>query len=433
MKRLFSVILLISLLALSACVPHGGEPKETAAPTQAQTPEPSQEPEEEFDDRFCDTTMNLLDLGDSYIWSAYTYGRYIYYHDKNTGVFDVLCSKPECMHDRKKLNQSCGGYVDSPIPCISYYGGKLYFIAWYKEPGSQSRPALMRMEPDSTRRELVKFICLPEYCVPAAFVINRGRLYLFAKEQRVIGGLASVAVDIFTSELSDDELVNIYHNDPGSGFMPAVFMRCVDKYLYFLCGTQPGSEPTVMCEINRYDPESGELSMLFEPTEVGQGSILDFWAEDDETFYFSRAPTWGSEEPCEVCIVLGGNAEHLLDTMDAGAKPERYGVCLLGKNAVYSLARVNNEDGSCIWHLWVRSFDGETIAKGALPFSFRDELDRNNAGLFLNNGGGDDTVFIAEFFNIAYNTAASEQIFYLVRYELDGGCLNETLLAYTIG
>ena len=419
-------LLVILLVFFTSCFPKGGSEPPVSNDDHAETIAISN-----HDDRFADTNLDLLDAGDFLVWNPHSYGRYYHYYDKTTDESGILCSKPECVHNSTGINRECGAFVDCTIPSISCYNGKLYFVDSYKEEGKASKLALLRMNTDSTNREFVKYIDIPENCTPVCFGIHRGRMYLYAREQTTINAVPTIAVNIFTSDLNGGGFENIYRREYGS-YSPFVFLRYQGEYMYFFCGLRQNADSGLTCEINRYSPASGTVDTKLADLNIGDHSPQDFWVCDDGSFLFSVNSDNDIDEPAFIYKVIDGKAEPLMEARDTGSDCEVYRIIYLGDNAVFSMKLVYGENYSGTWHLWVRSFDGDTIAKGVLPFDFRDGLDNNNSVLFIGNGGGDETCFIGEYVNISYDTEKGEQIYYLVRYTFNDGMLCEKLLAYEI-
>ena len=384
--------------------------------------------ENDFDNRFGDLQLGLLDLGNAYIWHANRAGHFIYYYDRISESSGVLCAKPECVHDDPSFsgeNESCNGYAFIGVPTLSYYDGHIYWIASYKPSNEKACTALMRMNPDGTGKEFVKRIDLPDNYRIQFFCIHRGQVFIYCYEQLVSSGEPQLAVNILTSDIKGS-FESIFRKEYGSCF-PYVYLRFISSHMYFFCALAENSESGFEYEIHRYDLESGELEEMLSPIDFGNCIPTDFWVCDDETCYIATMAS--GEVPS--CVYRVFNDEPKLCFENKSFDDDRlYSAAYLGDGAVYAVGVSSSADSESVIGLWVRDYNGNTLAKGDMPLSYRSDLPGDHYLLAIYNIGGDSDTVLCEIAE-AWRNAEYPARHFLVRYRIIENHLEETLLIST--
>ncbi|MBR5619509.1 MAG: hypothetical protein IKW76_07225, partial [Clostridia bacterium] len=115
--RIVVTVLLLIALSFAACTPGKNEVTATVDTAEASAaPAASQEAAIEtiqgwdFDNRFGGGQSSVIETDAAYYFTA-PGGTYLYYYDKVSGERDVLCGRPECIHDVEPENKSCNGFV----------------------------------------------------------------------------------------------------------------------------------------------------------------------------------------------------------------------------------------------------------------------------------------------------------------------------------
>lgn len=112
---------------------------------------------------------------------------YIYYMDKELSKETILCSKPECLHEKEQMDHviECEGFFASPTS-IGYYDGYLYIAA--RNISYQERhTSIYKMSLDGTKREVIytsKDI--------QAVATHRGNCYIYEKAYNTEGTILIV-------------------------------------------------------------------------------------------------------------------------------------------------------------------------------------------------------------------------------------------------
>ncbi len=285
MKRVSALLLLLTLtLSVYACavpkdsnteiIPGNSSPDEPIKPAGAFSGD--------FDNRFGRGYESIIETDEAYYYCSFS-GKYLYYYDKQSGISGVLCPKPECTHDEAdKQNNSCGGFVHSHAKTLFLSEGRIGFVASARTP-DYIGPALFRMNPDGTGRELVKALDFGEtqnLSWPQRFDLHRRKLYGYNNYEKVEEGEPILYFSIVSLDPATGEYRTIYEKtDCGITIFPKLFYN--GDYLYF---TVPDAGPrmnTETLEIYRWDIGKEELEKLFSSGEEGMpGSFFDLWVEN---------------------------------------------------------------------------------------------------------------------------------------------------------
>lgn len=329
MKRTITFLLFFALLfGIFACA----SPKDTDSQSAAETADPSgsavpavtQEPKtyftEDFDNRFGRGYESIVETGEAYYYCSFS-GKYLYYYDKLSDIYGVLCPKPECIHDEaESANKSCSGFVGSHARSLFASGGKLFYAASVRTSDYQG-PALFGMKADGTEREMALELDFGEtqnVSWPQRFDLHRGKLYGFIDYEKVEAGEPILYFSIVSLDPASGDYRTIFEKtDCRTTIFPKLFYS--GNYLYF---TVPDAGPRIntdTLEIFRWDIEKEELEKLFSSGEEGMpGCMFDLWAEEDGSIYVSPAIPEEGANPA-VYLVSDGEYQKVFEFDENGS------------------------------------------------------------------------------------------------------------------
>ena len=233
-------------------------------------------------------------------------GRYLHYYDKESGISDILCARPECMHQ----DEDCGGYVGSTQPGLFLYDGKLYWIGLVSDPTGKSHflNALIRCDLDGRNRETVLLIDreITLYDVPQEYYLHRGYLY-YTGSIHTVNAAGEAAEKISIKALSIEKggkPVTVFEEYCYAAVVarPKLFFRGTKLYYVYGYGDAGGGEKnyTACC----YDMRSEETETLFRGAFSEEWkpylSEYSFWMESGTIYQIFWNGEEGNGEECSV-------------------------------------------------------------------------------------------------------------------------------------
>ena len=420
MKRLLTVILLISLLALSACLPHGGEPSSSAAPTvsteASSLPTAYYEaycPGTDYDDRFAQLYNGFVETENSYYWLS-AENAYLYYVEKDGSFSGPLCGKPDCMHS----DASCSANTHKYVPGLSLYDGKLYFIA---ADGSDPKHvcSLQRMDLDGTNRERLFYIDNSKYAIQK-FWVHRGMLFAAAYTSIVENGAPYTDLCLLCGSLEGEGIAPVIEKKYPSSvcgwpMYTAVFYG--EKALFGISFSDPDTS-TATNAVYEYDIAAGHAEERV--CAVGcEFQMCGLYMDDTgDIFVSSYGMCWDRQTAPAVYRLNNGGFEKLFDYADGD---EFSRAVLFNDLAVGILADTSIHGADTVW---IRRLDGSTVARGKLTRSFLDGHDR------LTNGGYDIAADEEHIYCFYSGWLKDEPLYsFFVRYDISEDGISEQLLA----
>lgn len=152
-------------------------------------------------------------------------GNYIYYMDKEFSKGTILCSKPECLHEKEQIDYiiNCDGFFSSPTS-IGYYDGYLYVSA--EDFTSQERNTVIyKVSLDGVNRKII--YNGSEYI--QRVVIHRGKCYIY---ERAFDKEGSILM-IYTFSLDNSQTVTkLYEERYKDAHIN--YMICYEENCYFV-------------------------------------------------------------------------------------------------------------------------------------------------------------------------------------------------------
>ncbi len=180
------LIAALLLLPLASCAKKDAQ--QAQAGQTVQHGDPSFDPETDYDNRYSSlVSCDMLETEDAYYLHNCSSKPFLYYFDKATGETGVLCPRPECVHDEKRENRECTGYIGYDWPSLQYYRGKL----WYFNSTKGIKFGLFRMNLDGSEKELVHEFDpagTPLEYGNRRLYIHRGMIYHACSRQEVKNG-----------------------------------------------------------------------------------------------------------------------------------------------------------------------------------------------------------------------------------------------------
>lgn len=276
MKERIALCVLALCLLLAGC---GGEQKEKAV---ADTGFESEEPMPGFDAQNQYMQVNAISFQetDGFFCGSSFIGDFVRYYDRASGVSGVLCADPACTHD----SSSCGAYMRSGAT-LSYYDGKLYWIATDSQGGRDSY--LYRGDLSGANREKVKRISFEDVIIPyqpQRYAIHRGNLYLLGSSSVVQGIETGKRVTLLSTPLDRSETYTTLFDETFDWGADAT-LRFVGDSVYLFLTAFPKGGPSDM-RITRYDIKTGTAETVYEETGVTE-ALDTIWVTEQEEIYLS--------------------------------------------------------------------------------------------------------------------------------------------------
>ena len=311
-------------------------------------------------------------------------GYYLCYYDKTKKISDVLCGKPECLHN----DETCGGYAGfGCMPGLFLYDGKLHWIGYaVDQTGKRSNDfALYRCNPDGSNREQVIIMdgedIFHTYS-PQEFYLHRGYLYFVGQQSTVDDeGTAATLITIKGISLkNENENITILEKKYKGVCRPKLHFS--GNRIFYFYGFREGEE--VYGSICRYDIRTGETEEIW-------GEYLDemdvrlteqsFWVENDTIYaifwhYENRSPEVTLKK-----LVNGSWTDAYV--------PEKTALLLLEGGGMLVHYKQEGEDPKSTKGvtICVRGLEGTLLYEGELP-------EKENVSPILCLGGTRDEVYI---------------------------------------
>lgn len=407
MKRMTALILSILLLLPVLCCAKTPAAEPADSPSAEATDEPKTaynaefDPETDYDNRFGRTmSYHMTETEDAYYFIPFDSEKtYMYYSDKASGEYGVLCGKPECLHDGEDANTRCSGYLGQyPVTTCNYFNGKLYYVAFYN-PNYR----LCSMGLDGTDHETLIELPFAEDSRVQDFFVHRGKVYGTGLCDIVEKGVPLQSATCCCWDMQTGEYKLIFQEKNQYGARDP-FLFFYGKYVY-LCLTLFKGPRIGAPKIVRWDSELDRLETVFDPgDEFAWGDLFSCWVNGEDEIYL--ASEWGCDGTSEVYRISGGK---IVDTL----KFNEPGFIFLLDGIT-----VNMDDG-----VQIMNYNGETLYDGELSKDFLYETlspaEKNDTISFAGVYGGEDAIYVS------YRT---KNKVWIMRYELSGEELIPTLL-----
>ena len=292
---------------------------------------------------------------------------YLHYYDEASGISGVLCADPACTHD----SSDCGAYVSAGAT-VSYYDGKLYWIATESQSGQDYY--LWRGDLSGRNKEKVKPIGWDEIILtyqPQRYVVHRGRLYLLGQTQVVNGTEAGFRVSLLSTSLDGSEDFTVLYDEIFSQGVQSSVRFVKDAVYLSVYAIYTIDEVTnIDVAVERYDIAGDAWETVYREKGI-QESLRDVWVTEEEEIYIPGS----SENRIYVWKVEDGKRKVVLSW-----ESEQASSPWISGDVVVSTSRVDN-----IRWAEITTLSGQTLYKGKLfPEEIPGmEIDPNQSGLSL--------------------------------------------------
>lgn len=392
MKNRLLFLILSCMFLFAACNKAGDDrPEFTDTPSE----QVQFDPETDFNNRFSGL-CSIWENDDMYAWIPVE-GEHIYYYDKATDDYGVLCPRPDCQHP---LDDSCSAYILFGRHALSYQKGKLCYVA--NGGGSPQQLCVYSMNIDGSDKAILAEIPTIEALggTPQQFYIHRNVLYMSISADIVEDGKPYMKQSFAALDLSDGKLTILYEEQVQSWIEgnSMVFMgNCA--YFFTTAWLDDGSPRNkIMC----WNAHDDKLEVIMDA--VMDGGIPTnggLWVDNEQRVYFST-----QEDPAKIFRVENNKPVEIISFEDPDGN---YDYAFLSDGLAISLGG-NDSDEKLIW---VCDYSGETIYKGVLPLPFDRDLPYSIYGV---NGKGNE--ILAEFMIESDSEDGSGSESYLVAYTI---------------
>ncbi len=402
-KRLYLLILAALLLcALPSCKKQG-------------TPEAEQNGEnvpdataDDYDNRLSGMRYgDILETDEVWYFNAMrasSFGKacVLRYYVKENGESDILCSDPTCMHKDK----NCPAFG---VTNIYKYGGRIYYQKKYHPQGSHTLYGIFSMDPDGGSRELVRELKCYEDDIEASangdFMMHRGELFVYICRNSVNDAEPGVRSMLKKLEPNSDEMTVLFDETREGAVDSRVFFY--GKFAYVLMyHSETIDDPD---STDGYPWGQSVIELFRIDIETGESELIK--KDEDSTCIFSECCFVDRNE--DIYIV---NSESVLidgETVPRGAAAYKYidgkfteimrfedeenGYYfgpICGDNVLGGLCFKMNGDVREKAVLWLTDYEGNTIVKDTLPLGFLTEEERQKVSVNIGSFAGNGDLIL---------------------------------------
>ena len=420
MKRFVLTVLLSIAFCFAACTHGTGEA--TAVPLKT-APSATQAAAEkvvqgwDFDNRFGGGQCSVVETDAAYYFTA-PGGTYLYYYDKVSGERDVLCGRPECIHDVEPENKSCNGFVRL-YGTLGYWDDRLHFLTYY--PGENGRNfSLLSMKLDGTDRRADASASLmigSAYYTPQRLDYHHGKLYGWDDNEIVHNGVPSYETCILRMDPKTGELKKLFSLETDHSYsVPSLFYA--GKYVYFSLDHREKTDDNwiTYLDIRRYDIETEQIEDLYHFRKEGYlGARMRIWVDSEDLIYLMPCDMLDGD-PSKLYQIFGGELCVAVDF-------ETEGIGGISNGIAYVLSTPKNR-------MEVRRLDGSVIYHGAWELdSLRELISGKETDFYVNAAFGNENELLVSInmFKASNNPPSSTC---LVKYDLTKPTPEATVLAF---
>ena len=281
------------------------------------------DPETDYDNRYGSIiSCDMVETEDAYYLHNRETNGFLYYYDNASGESGVLCPRPECVHDAKRENRECTGYLGYELPSLQYYQGRL----WFFESPYGRKIRLCHMNLDGSEKTLVHEFepaDTPLEYGNRRLYLHRGMIYYTTFNQTISGAAIFHRIYYGCIPMEDTtiggkkvrawECYSILERD--TIHMPQPSMYFAGDYCYMLYDydgvTDYDGANTeedyyawkrtlpVTDEIDRWDPTMAEPEILYQSVETYSmlGNYHGKYVASDGTPYFTDSQRLDPEQP----------------------------------------------------------------------------------------------------------------------------------------
>lgn len=310
MKKAVVITLLLAAFVFSACTGGSGTEKPLTESTElsGSATDPAQKGES-FDNRFGQGYSNLIETENAYYFRGFN-SAFLYYFDKASGVSDVLCGKPECLHNANGSNPDCSGYIGNIGRSLNSDNGRLYFVCL---DSAKNRFGYYSIAMDGTDRRLETYLDHDHSMM--CYDLHRGWLYGWRSYEKVVDGVPINAIEILRFDIGSGAAKTLFSFEttevcaqPSIFFLEDQIYYCYNTETY---ETDPETDEIIsvmgtLC-VGRINTVSLETETIFEETrEWGFGSEFRLWVENEERIFLVPMLSAANEDTVNVYLLSGG-------------------------------------------------------------------------------------------------------------------------------
>ena len=397
MKKTAAFILSLALL-LGAC---SLTPPEETGP-EADPPEPPAADANDYTNKYSYVTNVSFSETDLIYFGKQHNDKYILYSDKETGLYGVLCGKPDCTHDGKACN-AYTGHTDG----LEYYKGRFYWLSY-----SKGKRYMYSMAEDGTDRKTVKTVGDSNGKGIVDIFCFRDSMFALIQENKVSDGVPRTHLSFYKTSLTGDDGFTLMGDIiPEGGVLSAYRLYLQEGKICFADTFRDPESGANLFRAYTFDTETGEIALAGEA--VTSGRVYEFYAESPGVWYYPSAAEGGVPA---VYRMENGVSEKAFELADP---EERWYISQLGSGVCMARSQETRD-----FRVWLLDMEGNTLYKGDLPMSHRADLPEPHYlfGAYLL--GGDTKSVVFKELEVLNGVRAD----YYVRYDFTPQGLEEHLL-----
>lgn len=294
---------------LSGC--GGGGVTNTNTPTEgvASAPDYSYRPGLDAQNKYSLFSVTSFQENDEYYCGSTRNGSNLYYYDKETGHYGILCADPSCTHD----SSACGAYVNTGS-MLFLYDGLRYWITWDTQDGRDY--ILWQADLGGTNQKKVKTISFEDILLPYSpqqFDIHRGNLYFLSVADFVSGTNTGTQITVMVSPLDDtEEFTSLFNLTCEQNVAYAI--RYVGNCAFLHLSAYDNDGSNAMDTIYRINLDSGETDIIYEEAGV---TSYGFWVTEQGEVYVTRGKSLCKlENEGMVTVCAFAHCEDMIFLMD---------------------------------------------------------------------------------------------------------------------
>ena len=322
----------------------------------------------DYDNRFGMGYDSVIETDDAYYFCPFS-GTFLYYFDKDSGVSDVLCGKPECLHDAGKGEPSCNGNICQIGTSVNLWDGRLHYYSTDYENRAYALYSISLDGSDRRKDIAINDSTIMNGLTPQRLDYHRGKLYGWGYNEIVTDGIPYNSICIFSIDAQTGSFMEVFRQDSLTGLtLPNLYYY--QNFVYISFETLVVDDENQLEQVNWHllrwniSTEKIEEVALIDSDELGYKAIeYRIYIEDDSYIWFAPKSN-NMEEPARVYLLENGQCSEAF-------RFEGTGPCFLIEDAAISIFIFEKR-----WE--IRRLDGTLIYKGEIDLSFLNALSEDS-------------------------------------------------------